>query len=66
MPVHIDSSKELDPENFITLCELPTHDCHYHFGHLLDWSAYNPDCRQDSAAFKEKVESRPYTTEGAS
>jgi len=45
IPVHIDPSRELDPNNLLTLCENPsTGFCHYIFGHLsLSWWKYDPN-----------------------
>jgi len=65
VPVHIDPSKELDPGNLITLCELVRHDCHFHLGHLLNWKAYNPTVVEDSKNFKTAVENRPYSQDTA-
>lgn len=41
-PFHLKPKLELDPTNFITLCEHPGHDCHFIFGHGYDWKQYNP------------------------
>jgi hypothetical protein len=55
IPVHLDPSMELDPENLITLCEGPAFNCHLFFGHLRDWSSHNPDVREDAATWREKI-----------
>lgn len=34
---------ELDPDNIVILCENPSRNCHFVFGHLFNWSAYNDD-----------------------
>ena len=44
-PYHLHPELELDPENFITLCEVGNvgHiNCHLVFGHWGDWRAVNP------------------------
>lgn len=41
-PYHLFPELELVHDNFITLCESPTHNCHFILGHCLDWTAYNP------------------------
>ena len=48
VPVHMDPSRELDPENLITLCEGPSFNCHLFFGHLRNWSSFNPKVRKDA------------------
>lgn len=57
IPVHLDESKELDPENLITLCEV--NNCHRTFGHLYSWFSYNPTVREDAAKWLEKVKNKP-------
>ena len=42
IPVSFDPTKELDPNNLITLCSSP---CHIVFGHLLNYKCYNKDVR---------------------
>jgi hypothetical protein len=34
---------ELDPENIEVLCENPSRNCHFVFGHLMNWQTYNDD-----------------------
>jgi hypothetical protein len=63
VPVNVDASKELDETNLITLCEYGSHDCHFHFGHLLNWSAYNPNCLKDSQNYLNEVSTRPQGTQ---
>jgi 5-methylcytosine-specific restriction enzyme A len=55
VPFHIDPSRELDATNLITLC----HTCHLVFGHLGDYQSYNPNVREDAAAYLAKVKARP-------
>lgn len=54
------AATELDPTNFITLCEHSSRNCHLSLGHLGDWKARNPDVRADAAAYLAKVRARPY------
>lgn len=59
-PVHLFPSKELDPHNLITLCELAGPlGCHLELGHLGDWKSYNPEVVYDSAMWLRKRERRP-------
>ncbi len=47
VPYHIDRTKELSPENLISLCMFPGRECHYMRGHLgRSWMVYDPDIRQ--------------------
>lgn len=48
MPFHLDSSKELDPSNLITLCEKSPTNCHLNVGHLGNWKKYNSSVREDA------------------
>lgn len=52
VPFHIDKSKELDPNNLITLCN--GNSCHFAFGHLYNWKTSNPDVIADAKTFKQK------------
>jgi len=56
MPVSWDPSKELERDNFVTLC--PTH--HLWIGHLGDWKSRNPDVRKDAADWADKIHARTY------
>ena len=40
-PYHLFPKLELTETNLITLCETPTHNCHFIVGHCLDWTKYN-------------------------
>lgn len=55
IPFHEDPSKELDPENLITLCEGDTFNCHLFFGHLRNWTKSNPDVVVDAKIWNEKI-----------
>lgn len=50
IPVSVDASRELDPENLITLCDDP---CHIVFGHFLSYQCYNSEVRTMAAAYKQ-------------
>lgn len=41
-PFHEFPELELDESNFVTLCENPTFNCHFYFGHKKNWRLYNP------------------------
>lgn len=56
-PVHINPNRELDPSNLITLC---SKNCHFIFGHLMDYKSWNPDVIQDSNNYFHKLKNRPY------
>lgn len=55
VPVHVDPTRELDPSNFMTLCE----SCHLLFGHLMNWKSYNENVREDCAKITAKIKNRP-------
>jgi hypothetical protein len=48
-PFHLDPSKELDPANFITLCERIFTDHHLEIGHLGNFKNYNVNVEADAA-----------------
>jgi 5-methylcytosine-specific restriction protein A len=60
VPFHINPDLELDKNNLIVLCTNRPVNCHYLFGHLLDWKAYNPTCRYDVAIWNQKIRDRKY------
>ena len=47
---------ELAPGNLITLCEKRGHDCHFVWGHFMDWKLYNPVVIQDAETYLRKFE----------
>lgn len=57
VPVHVDKSKELDPDNLITLCG---RSCHLAIGHLMDTYSWNVNVIEDAKIFLDKVKNRPY------
>lgn len=56
-PFHINASRELDPDNLITLCNK---NCHFIFGHLMDYSSWNVNVVEDCEIYLNKIKSRPY------
>lgn len=55
-PYHLYPELELDPSNLITLCRIH----HFWFGHLGDWSAYNPAVVNDCLLANGKIKNRYY------
>ncbi len=59
-PFHLDRSKELDPTNFITLCESEKYvNCHLTFGHLGNFKSFNKDVESDTNVWNKKIKERP-------
>lgn len=56
IPVHIDASKELDPDNLITLCDKY---CHFVFGHFMHWKSWNVNILQHSKQYINYIKTRP-------
>lgn len=57
VPVHLDPSKELDPNNLITLCDKY---CHFIFGHLMDYKSWNINVRNEASRYLQQKINRPY------
>jgi len=55
-PVHLYPELELATENLMTLCDR----CHFVFGHLGDWRAWNSDAREQAAEHLKAVKDRRY------
>jgi len=55
VPFHKDPSKELDPDNLISLCEGDTFNCHLFFGHFRNWCRNNPDVVEDARMWSERL-----------
>jgi hypothetical protein len=55
VPFHVDPSKELDPENLVSLCESPTFNCHLFFGHLKRWDRHNPHVVEDAKTWRLRI-----------
>lgn len=60
VPFARDPSKELDPDNLITLCENSNDGviCHLLFGHLGNYQFVNPDVVEDARIWKDKFDNR--------
>jgi len=66
-PFHLHPELELDPENFITLCEDDGNgvNCHLFFGHLGSFRSFNAGIADDAAAWRQKLSTRPLVEPGA-
>jgi hypothetical protein len=60
-PFHLHPELELDPTNFITLCEIVSSGvlCHLKTGHLGSWKSFNVNVVQDAANDLAKIKNRP-------
>jgi 5-methylcytosine-specific restriction endonuclease McrA len=60
-PFHLHPQLELEPSNFITLCENQKDgiNCHLAFGHLGNFKSYNVNVRKDAAIWRVKIATRP-------
>lgn len=60
-PFHIHPELELDPMNFITLCEANKEgfDCHLAFGHLGSFKSWNVSVVEDCTNWSAKLRNRP-------
>jgi hypothetical protein len=61
VPFHLHPELELDPKNFITLCEANKDgfDCHLGIGHLGNFKSWNVDVAKDAAYWNDKIKNRP-------
>ena len=60
-PFHLHPDLELDPANFITLCEddVDGVNCHLFVGHLGNFKSFNVSVAADAAAWQMKLTTRP-------
>jgi hypothetical protein len=60
-PFHVHPEFELDPTNFITLCEADDNglNCHLLVGHLGDFKSVNLNVKEDAALWFTKLSTRP-------
>jgi len=60
-PFHLHPQLELDPTNFITLCENKTDgvNCHLLFGHLGNFKSVNENVVKDATEWNQKIVTRP-------
>jgi 5-methylcytosine-specific restriction enzyme A len=66
-PFHLHPELELDPKNFITLCEEKQDgaNCHLLCGHLGNFKSYNTAVELDALDWNRKITHRPMGGEGA-
>ena len=55
IPVGIDNTTDLDPDNLITLCNQP---CHLVFGHFMSYYCYNSAVRKMVDEYRVALERR--------
>jgi len=60
-PFHLHPELELDPSNFITLCEEKKDgvNCHLMVGHLGSFKSFNVDVEADAKTWNAKFKGRP-------
>jgi hypothetical protein len=58
VPVSVDASLELDPNNLLTLCDSPKRLCHLRIGHSFFWPAFNPFAAEDAARSLCRIQQR--------
>ena len=60
-PFHLHPQLELEPTNFVTLCESGKGgvNCHLAFGHLGNFKSWNTEVVPDSDAWHTKIINRP-------
>lgn len=60
-PFHLHPQLELDPTNFITLCENKKDgiNCHLSVGHLGSFKSFNKDVIEDAKNWNLKIKNRP-------
>lgn len=60
-PFHLHPALELDPANFVTLCEANKGgvNCHLLFGHLGNFKSFNTGVLDDAATWLQKIKNRP-------
>lgn len=56
LPFHANPELELEESNLITLCEYPSHNCHFIVGHCMNWRKYNPSVRGHARLFRSMIE----------
>jgi hypothetical protein len=60
-PFHLHPELELDPANFVTLCEANKGgiNCHLAVGHLGSFKSFNTTVKADAIAWLLKIKNRP-------
>ncbi len=60
LPFHKFPHLEMVPSNWRMLCEFHSCNCHFIWGHLLDWKSWNENIDIDLAVFLARITTRPY------
>lgn len=55
-PFHERPELELVEDNLCTLCESSSHNCHFIFGHLMNWKRKNKRVREVSAIMFDELQ----------
>lgn len=63
-PFHLFPDLELVQSNLMVLCEGEGCNCHFTFGHLLNWKSYNPSAVTDAEWFRLAVQNKPIPQKG--
>ena len=65
-PFHMHPDLELNPANFITLCENKKDgvNCHLLFGHLGSFKSFNENVVLDAKKWNKKIKNRPQLSSG--
>lgn len=58
-PFHLFPALELDPSNFITLCECGPYECHLKTGHHGNWKNFNPGVVAEAASLLVSRQPKP-------
>lgn len=53
VPFHLDPSRELSPDNLVSVCDTP---CHLVHGHYLSWHRWNPTVVADCQRYLKGLE----------
>lgn len=61
LPFHLYPEFELNRGNLVTLCEKNSCNCHFVFGHCMDWRSYNPTVVKDVKIILKRIMGRKYT-----
>ena len=56
-PFHLHPELELSEENLLTLCEMPSRNCHLTWGHFYDWTKFNVNVINDTSWWRVNLRS---------
>lgn len=62
LPYHLFPDQELNRDNLITLCDAPYRHCHFIFGHLYNYSDFNPRVREHACEQLRRLNDRSYSS----